>query len=463
MPPLDVSSVSLAQAAMLIEQRQVSPSELTEAYLERIAAVNPQINAYVRVTADHAREEARRATEEIAAGEIRGPLHGIPVAVKDLFDMAGVLTEGGSRVFAGRTPEHDATVVRRLREAGAVLLGKLNTHELAYGATTTNHYSGITRNPRNPGHIPGGSSGGSGAAIAAGLAAATLGTDTGGSIRIPASLCGCVGLKPTYGRVSKAGVLPLSWLFDHPGPLTHTVEDAALMLQALAGYDPADAATIRAPVDDYTADLDAGVIGMRIGVVRDWFFDQLDPEVAAAVEAAIATYRLLGAEVRDVALPGTRQASAAGFALVLAEAKTIHARALQERPDHFGADVAALLSQPIPAAEHLMSALEVTRTYAETVRQTLETVDVLLTPATPIPAPAIGAATVTVGGETQPITNLLVRCTAPFNMSRVPAISLPCGMTAGGLPIGLQLAARPFDEATLLRAAYAFERTTGRG
>lgn len=240
MQTVDVSRLTLAQAATLLRRRQVSPLELTRAYLQRIEELNPRINAYITVTAERSLADAQRATDEIAAGHYRGPLHGVPIALKDLFNTAGIRTTGGAKIFADRVPTEDGSVAKKLRENGSVLLGKLNTHELAAGVTTDNPHFGPTRNPWNLDYIPGGSSGGSGAAIAAGLAAATLGTDTGGSIRIPAALCGVVGLKPTYGRVSKAGVIPLSWLFDHVGPVTHTVEDAALVLQAVAGYDPAD-------------------------------------------------------------------------------------------------------------------------------------------------------------------------------------------------------------------------------
>jgi aspartyl-tRNA(Asn)/glutamyl-tRNA(Gln) amidotransferase subunit A len=248
----ELCGLTIARAAKALRAREFSPLELTESYLRRIEQLNPRVNAYITVTAERARADARRATEEFAAGRIRGPLHGIPVALKDLFETEGIRTTGGARIHASHVPAQDCPVARQLRDAGTILLGKLNTHEYAYGVTTNNPHFGATRNPWNLERIPGGSSGGSGAAIAAGLATATIGTDTGGSIRMPASVCGVVGLKPTYGRVSKAGVLPLSYLFDHAGPITRTVEDAALVLNAIAGYDPSDATTVRAPVDDYT-------------------------------------------------------------------------------------------------------------------------------------------------------------------------------------------------------------------
>ncbi|MGH7823468.1 MAG: amidase, partial [Candidatus Binatia bacterium] len=303
MKSTELTAMPLTEAAEAIRSREISPIELTEAYLGRIEKVNPEVNAYVTVTAERARTDARQATEEIARGNYRGALHGIPLALKDLFDTAGIRTTAGSKFFADHVPAVDSTAARRLREAGSVLLGKLATHEFAYGVTTNNPHFGPTRNPWDLSRIPGGSSGGSGAAIAAGLAATTLGTDTGGSIRIPSSLCGAVGLKPTYGRVSKAGVFPLSYIFDHPGPIARRVADAAVVLEAIAGYDPADAASARVPVDAYVRELGKGVRGLRVGVPRRHFYDRLDGEVAAAVEAALGVFSRLGAEVRDVDLP----------------------------------------------------------------------------------------------------------------------------------------------------------------
>jgi aspartyl-tRNA(Asn)/glutamyl-tRNA(Gln) amidotransferase subunit A len=347
-----------------------------------------------------------------------------------------------------------------LHEAGTVLLGKLNTHEYAYGVTTNNPHYGATRNPWNLDHIPGGSSGGSGAAIAAGLATATLGTDTGGSIRMPASVCGVVGLKPTYGRVSKAGVIPLSYLFDHAGPITRTVEDAAIMLGAIAGYDPLDATTTRLPVGDYLSGLRDGVEGLRIGVPRSWFFDHLQDGIGAAVEQAIETLKGLGADIREIEVPGVEEGMGALLGIVLAEAQEIHARGLAESPQDFGADVAAILCSQGPDAAGIMTAFRARDALTATMRQALESVDLLLTPTTPVVAAPIGQDMVTYGGLEEHILAAMVRCTGPFNGTGLPAISLPCGFTAGGLPVGLQLAGRPFDEALVLRAAQAYEQAT---
>ncbi len=460
MQATDLSGLTIARAAELLRTREVSPVELTDDYLARITRLNPTVNAYVAVTAERARQDARRAADEIAAGSYRGPLHGVPIALKDLYDTAGIETAGGAKFLRGRVPERDSTAARRLREAGTVLLGKLNTHELAYGVTTNNPHFGATHNPWQLDHIPGGSSGGSGAAIAAGMAVATLGTDTGGSIRIPASLCGCVGLKPSYGRASKAGVLPLSYLLDHPGPIVRTVEDAAIVLNAIAGYDPEDPATVPVPVQDYTAGLGGGVKGLRIGVLRSYFFERLDDEVRAAVEGAIETLRGLGAEVRDVTIPGIEAVIASLFGIVLAEAQAIHAEPLQSRPSDFGSDVGAILSQPSPPTSAVMASLRAKDALTVAMRRELEAVDLLLTPTTPLPAIPIGQETVRYGGVEEPAIAAFVRCTGPFNASGLPALSLPCGFTKGGLPIGLQLAGRPFDEATVLCAGHAYEQAT---
>jgi aspartyl-tRNA(Asn)/glutamyl-tRNA(Gln) amidotransferase subunit A len=460
MSDLDLANLSIARAARALRAKELSPLELADGYLRRIAQLNPRVNAYVTVTAERAREDARRATDELATGNARGPLHGIPIAHKDLYETAGIRTTGGSKIHGNYVPNADCTVVRKLREAGTVLLGKLNTHEYAYGVTTNNPHTGATHNPWDLARIPAGSSGGSGAAIAAGLATATTGTDTGGSIRMPASLCGVVGLKPTYGRVSKQGVLPLSYAFDHTGPITRTVEDAALMLNAIAGYDPADATSVRIPVADATAQLGKGVRGLRIGVPRAWFFERADDEVTAAVERALAELVRLGAEVRDVPIPGVGEAVGGLFGFVLAEAQEIHADSLRARPSDFGADLQALLTSPAPGTAALMEGLRARDALTAAMRSALETVDVLVTPTTPIAAPRIGEDSVRIGGADESVLVAMIRCTAPFNATHLPALSLPCGFTRAGLPIGLQIAGRPFDEATVLRAGHAYEQAT---
>lgn len=460
MNDLDLANLSIAHAARALREKKISPLELTEAYLRRIDRLNPRVNAYITVTGERARDDARRAGDELSAGKPRGPLHGIPIAHKDLYETAGIRTTGGAKIHSEYVPTNDCTVVRKLKEAGTILLGKLNTHEYAYGVTTNNPHFGPTRNPWDLARIPGGSSGGSGAAIAAGLATATTGTDTGGSIRMPASVCGVVGLKPTYGRVSKAGVLPLSYRFDHAGPLTRTVEDSALMLNAMAGYDPADAATVRTPVEDVTTSLNAGVRGMRIGVPRGYFFDHLDGEVAEAIERAIGELTRLGARVRDIEVPGVAEAIGGLFGYVLAEAQEIHAESLRRRRDDFGADVRGILGSVAPDAVALMAGLKASDALTAAMRVALEAVDVLVTPTTPITAALIGQENVRYGKLDESILFAMIRCTAPFNATHLPALSLPCGFTRAGLPIGMQIAGRPFDEATVLRVGHAYEQAT---
>lgn len=454
-----LTELTVAGLAAHIRAREVAPSEVTEAYLARIERHNPKLNAYITVTAERAREDARRADDEIASGTYRGPLHGVPIALKDLFATAGIRTTAGSKALADWVPESDSTPARKLREAGAVLLGKLNTHEFAAGYTTNNPWYGPTRNPWDTEHIPGGSSGGSGAAIAARLAAATLGTDTGGSIRVPAAFCGCVGLKPTYGRVSKDGVVPLSYLFDHSGPITRDVEDAALLLEAIAGYDPADANSVRTPVGDYTAGLRAGIEGLRIGIPENFFFEQIDDEVNAAVQAAIDEVRTLGADVRPVRVEGLDEAFPAWSTLLLAEVTDYHSPGIAENPDAYSPQITAWASAPAPSGTVVAHCLRTISDFTAGLRGLLEEVDLLLTPATPMPPPRIGDNFVTVAGQTHP-TNDIGRFSVPFNASRLPALALPCGFTRDGLPIGLQFVGRPFDEATVLRAGYAYEQAT---
>ncbi|PFG74324.1 amidase [Tepidiforma thermophila] len=456
----DPASLTIAEAARAIQRRELSPTELTRACLERIERLNPRLNAFVLVTAERAQADAARAEEELQAGIYRGPLHGIPVGLKDLYDTAGIETAAGSAVLRGRIPERDAAAAAMLREAGAVLLGKTNTHEFAWGTTTNNPHTGPTRNPWDPERIPGGSSGGSGAAIAARLALGTLGTDTGGSIRIPAALCGCVGLKPTFGRVSRAGIIPMSWQFDHAGPIARTVEDAALLLRAIAGYDPDDFATVPVPVPDYRAALVPDVRGLRIGVPRDQFFGLLDPEVLVAVEEALETFRSLGAVVEDVDSGFTREQVISAWRLVNVEGRLYHAPYLEQHPEAYSEELRNILLQPLPEPLDLATAYLDSYRIKEGVRRVLQSVDLLAAPTTMRPASRIGEDPVEVEGVQLSTGAAFASLTMPFNLAGVPAISIPCGFSSEGLPIGLQLAARPFDEPTLIRAAFSYECAT---
>lgn len=454
----DLTLLTVAEASKAIAAQELDPVDLAAAYLDRIARHNPAINAYVAVTAERAQADARVARDEIATGKHRGPLHGIPLGLKDLVDTAGIETAGGAQVLRGRVPAQDATVARRLREAGTVLLGKTNTHELAFGATTNNPHFGATRNPWNTDLVPGGSSGGSGAAIASRMAALTIGTDTGGSIRVPASLCGCVGFKPTYGRVSKRGILPMSWLVDHPGPIVKCVEDAALMLQAIAGYDAGDYATVPMPVPDYRAALQGGVRGMKAGIPPA-FFATSAPGVRAAVDTAVKWFEREGVELVEVDLD--TNAFSEAFAVVVAESREAVEELWQTRREEFGPDLQQIFSTPLPDAIGFARQLRAVYSIGEHFRQVMETVDFVLAPTTPITAVPVGQETLDLGGSTVLTTNVLASLTAPFNIARLPVLSLPCGFTDDGLPVGLSIAGRPFAEETVLRAGYAYEQSAG--
>lgn len=453
MQATQLHDLTLSDAAALVRARRVSPVELTRAMLARIERLDSQLISYITVTAEAALAAAEQAERAARAGDER-PLLGVPLALKDLFDTAGVRTTGGAKILAERVPERDATAVARLRRAGAVLLGKLNMHEFAFGVSTANPHFGVCRNPWDPSRIPGGSSGGSGAALAAGLCFGSLGSDTGGSIRIPAALCGITGLKPTYGRVSRAGVLPLSWSLDHAGPMARTVRDVALLLTVIAGRDPADPASTDAPVSDFTAGLEDGVRGLRVGLPRAYFFEQLEDDVAQAVEAAVEALRAEGAEVREVSVPHLDVAAAAFAPIISAEAAAYHQRWLRERPQDYGEDVRQRLFQGLlyPAVDYV-NAQRARRRVLDGFLQALTEVEVLLTPAVPVTAPPIP-------GPAVATPNPLTRCTFPVNLTGLPALSLPCGFDRNGLPIGLQVIGRPFDEATVLRVGHAYQRLT---
>lgn len=453
--------MTILEAARLLRARKTSSLELAEESLRRIAELNPKYNAFITVMEDQAREAAGRADEEFARGLDRGPLHGVPVAVKDVFSTAGVLTTAGSKLFAGHVPERDAAVVERLAEAGAVLMGKTNMHELAYGVTSSNPHFGAVRNPRDPERIPGGSSGGSGAAVACGMVAAAMGTDTGGSIRIPASYCGVVGLKPSYGRVSRFGVLPLDFSLDHMGPLTRTVRDAAVVLGAIAGYDARDESSSTRPVPDYLPPVNPALAGVRIGVPENFGFERVDPGVREAVHAAAMRAEQLGARVAAVRVPDMEAVNAIGRVILLAEASAVYGERLAER-ELFGADVFALLEQGrlIPATDYV-NAQRLRRLKRDEFRAVWQSADFLIIPATPMAAPRIGETTALIDGETEDVRLASTRLVRGINVLGLPAISIPCGADAAGLPFGMQIVAPEFEEAGLLRVAAAFEQVLG--
>ncbi len=456
----DLTTLTIADAAGALRSGETTPVALTEAYLARIEQHNPLINAYVTVTAERARADAKAAQDELSRGRDRGPLHGIPIALKDLYETAGIRTAAGSKVFEDFVPHEDCPAATKLREAGTILLGKTNTHEFAFGSTTNNVFWGATRNPWNTERIPGGSSGGSGAAIAASLALGTMGTDTGGSIRMPAAACGCAGIKPTYGRVSKRGVFPMSYLYDHAGPITRTVEDSAIMLQAIAGYDPLDPNSANVPVGDYTGRLRDGIRGFHVGLLRGMFADCPDPEINAAVDAAADVLRSLGATVDEVDPGFDRQTTGFAFRAVYAEAHAIHGDNWAIRPGDFGPGMQNVLNAPQPTPREVIDSISAGGRVRAACQQLLTTYDLLLAPTMPVTAPPIGATSMRIGDKEIAVEGLLASLTLPFNLARLPVLSQPCGFSREGMPISLSLVGRPFDEATVLRAGHAYESAT---
>jgi aspartyl-tRNA(Asn)/glutamyl-tRNA(Gln) amidotransferase subunit A len=454
--PADVTGLSLQEAAAMLRRKVVSPVELTQACLARIERLNPALNAFITVTGEQALREARDAEAEIQKGKWRGPLHGVPLALKDLFDTAGVRTTAGSGVFKDRVPEQDAEVVRRLRAAGAVLLGKLNMHEFAYGGTSVPSYFGPVHNPWNLDRIAGGSSGGSAAAVAARLCYGALGSDTGGSVRQPSAYCNLAGLKPTYGRVSTRGVIPLSWSLDHVGPMCRTVGDAALLLQRIAGYDPQEITSMDAPVPDYTQALRAKTSPLRLGVPHKMFFEQIDPEIVAAVNQAIEALRKLTAGVRDVELPPYR-----ALPLIAAEAYAYHAAYVTKTPELYQPSTRQRIEggARVTAETYIEGRRELDR-LRRAVREVFVNVDLLITPTTPISPATIAEST---QAETVPPpggVTFSLRNTQPFDIFGLPTISVPCGFTSSGMPIGLQISGPHWGEPAVLALAHAYEQAT---
>ena len=450
----ELAFLSAARAAALVKSKEVSPVELARACLGRIEALNPSLNAFISVTAAAALEQAKVAEAEVRRGEWRGPLHGIPIALKDMIDTAGTPTTAASALYKDRRPERDAAVVERLRRAGAVLLGKLNMQEFAYGGTSVPSHFGPTRNPWRLECIAGGSSGGSAAAVAAGLCYGSLGTDTGGSIRQPAAFCGVVGLKATHGRVSTRGVIPLAPSLDHVGPLARTVGDCALLLEATAGYDSADVTSEDRPIDLAPDAIDLS--RMRIGIPREFFFAKLDSEVAAAVERALALLTSLGAQTCEVALGVSTDRT-----VFRAEAFANHAAHLAETPELYlpetrkKLELGARIDAPtyIAARRHLA---EMRRGVASLFTE----VDVLITPTAPVAAPRLSDYPATFDEVLALEGSSILRNTRPFNMFGIPTLTVPCGMTREGLPVGLQIAGPPWQERRILGLARAYEAAT---
>jgi aspartyl-tRNA(Asn)/glutamyl-tRNA(Gln) amidotransferase subunit A len=450
--------LTMEAAAVAISSRQLSPVELLDSTLDRLNATEPLVQAFAHVTDDLARKSAIVAEREIAAGRYRGPLHGLPLAVKDLYDTAGVPTTSSSAVRRGNIPRSDAVVVRRLLDAGMVMVGKTYTHEFAYGSFTP-----PTSNPWNVKHIPGGSSGGSAAAVAVGSCMVALGTDTAGSIRMPASFCGVTGLKPTYGRASKRGVTSLAWSLDHVGPLSRNVADCAHVLSAIAGHDPGDWGSVDVPVTDYTSGLAAGVVGLRIGVPTNYFFDHVTKEVEQAVEAATASLSAMGAEVCEVTVPHADILMAIEWGIMLPEASAYHQKSLRTSGNLYGADVRLLLEAgEMVLATDYIKALRARAVNQSAWRRMFQDIDVLVSPTVPFAAPRSDQKNVTwADGSTEAVHDATIRLTSPANLTGLPALSVPIGFGSTGLPLGMQIHGRPFDEATVLRVGRALELSRG--
>ena len=450
----DFCFLTIREAGELLRRRELSPVELVHAFLDRIEAKDGQLHAFITVLKDKALAQARSVESDILQGDYKGPLHGIPLGLKDIYGTAGVRTTSGSRVDIDRVPTEDATTAARLKEAGAVLLGKLTTYEYATGGPDITSPFPPARNPWNLAHMPGGSSSGSGAAVAAGLCMGALGTCTGGSIRGPASFCGIVGLKPTYGRVSRFGVVPLSWSQDHCGPMTWTVEDTALMLQAIAGYDSKDPTTSAAPVPNYSEALREDIRGLTIGVPRHFFGPNPDvnPEVVSIVEKGLAALQKLGATVEEVTIPCLDYVRSANIIIMLSEAYAFHQRNLRARPQDFGENTRARFRiGGLFSASDYVQAQRCRQLAKREFAEVLQRVDVLVTPTMTQPAgPFEGFDTASMSRGPS--------FTAPFNVTGLPAVSIPCGFTSEGLPVGMQIAGKPFDEPTVLRVAYTYEQ-----
>ena len=454
--------LTASQLSILIETKEISPVEATEAYLDRIEEVDPKLNSYITITWEQAFESARQAEQEIAAGKHRGPLHGVPMAVKDQFNTAGVLTTGGSRILKDNVPSEDATVIAKLKEAGAVMLGKLNMSEFAM-AEIYNHPYGTPRNPWDLERNPGTSSSGSGAATAAFLCSTSLGEDTGGSIRGPANFSGLVGLRPTHGRVSRYGVLGGSWSMDTVGPISRSVEDAAITIQAIAGYDTKDTYSWDVPVPDYRSALTGDIQGIKMGVIQERMDSpNLDPEFRETVAKAISVLGELGASSEDVSIPLAPNAGALTMSILNVEWANLHRPLFEPNFDELDHNnkIRFLTGSIIPAQAYY-KAQKIRAVLRQQILDALEKVDVLVLPTGPVTAPPVESVP-GIESKEHSLTGLAGRIsfTGPFNLAGTPAISVPCGFSAAGMPMGLQIVGKPFDEETVLRVAHAYEQNT---
>lgn len=449
---------SVTDIAPLIKNRSVSPVELTKAIINHTEKNEKAINAHTSFTHEQALQAAQKAEKEIMDGQYRGTYHGIPMALKDNIYIKDEVTTMSSEIHRNFVPSYDATVVERLRDAGAIFTGKLNMHEYAWGATTSSPHFGPCHNPWDVNKIPGGSSGGSGAAVVTDMTMASLGTDTGGSIRIPASICGIVGLKPTYGRVSNYGAFPLAWSLDHIGPMTKSVHDAAELLQIIAGNDPKDTNTSHVTVDTYTEGLDGNVKDLVIGINEDYFFHQVDTKVEQIIRDQIKQLEEQGAKVVEVDIPSLTHAEWAVMTTIISEPAAIHKDHYLHRPEDFGPDLQFLFDLGhLPSAVDYVQAQQIRHHLKQDFQKAFESVDVLITPTLPISTPNIGADTVDLNGEEVELLDHIIRFTGPGNITGLPGLSVPCGFR-DGLPVGMQIMGKAFDEKTILNVGYAVEK-----
>ncbi len=458
----DVLELSLSEAARLVSTKEVSPVELVDACLGRIDSVNDKLAAYIEVYRDGARQVAKAAETMISAGHRLGPLHGVPIALKDNIGLAGLVTTAGSKILEDWRPDVDATVAERLKGSGAIIIGKTNMHEFAWGGTSANPHYGFVRNPWNTDRFPAGSSGGSGAAVAARTCYGALGTDTGGSIRLPSAINGIVGIRPTIGRVSNAGIVPLAWSMDTVGPMARTVEDCALMFNVIAGYDPRDLSSTTIPTVNYTADLNHGVQGLRIGIVSDYFFHHLQAPVHDAVKAALDTLVELGASVIDVAIENIHGNISAQLTVESCEPSTYHQQWLRERPQDYGDDVRLLLEiGELHLATHYLQAQRYRSLLRAEFMDAFKSVDVFICPTLPFTATRIGETLVEIeNGIEEDMLAAIMQFTGVPSLTGLPSLNVPCGFDLDGLPIGMQVIGRPFDETTLFRVGSAFQQAT---
>jgi aspartyl-tRNA(Asn)/glutamyl-tRNA(Gln) amidotransferase subunit A len=459
---IDLTAHSARTIAESVRRRELTAVAVAQAALERIAQLNNTLRAFITVTSDQALAAAEEVDRKIAVGQGPNlPLAGVPMAIKDSFWTKGVRTTGGTKVLAGFVPAEDATAVARLKAAGCVLVGKSSMHEMAYGFTSRNPHHGDCRNPWDTSRVPGGSSGGNAVALATGMALAAVGGDTGGSNRQPAALCGVVGVKVTYGRVSRHGGIPLSWSMDTVGPMTRTVADAAALLQVMAGHDSHDPTTRRGAVPNYVAALKGGLKGLRLGVPHDQFLSMMEGDVGAAMQDALGVFQQQGAALVDVRFPPLEPVIGAHRAIIFSEAAAAHEELIRNRAADLSDEVRPLLQSGLfLTATQYLAAQQARRNTIAAYRELWRSFDVLVTPTSPIAAPLIGATTAKLAGKEVPLVRAFLDLTLPFNLTGQPALSVPCGFTRSGLPIGMQLVGRPFDEATLFRAAAAYEAAT---